>query len=74
MKKFSKLQKISNQNLYKIIKTRWHKSFSLSDKAINSLVNNGSLRADDAIIFINGVKMQIGKCANLENIILDDME
>ena len=49
-------------------------SFSLSEKTINSLVNNGSLRADDAIEFIKNMELQIGNCANLENIILDDIE
>ena len=50
------------------------KGFSLSEKTINSLVNNGSLKANDAIKFILKMKLKIGKCANLENIILDDIE
>ena len=50
------------------------KGFSLSEKTINSLVNNGSLKANDAIKFITKMKLEIGKCANLENIILDDIE
>ena len=73
-KNFLNYRKLAIKIYTQLLKLDDTKGFSLSDKAINSLVNNGSLRADDAIIFINGVKMQIGKCANLENIILDDME
>ena len=40
----------------------------------NKEINNGSLKANDAIKFITKMKLKIGKCANLENIILEDIE
>ena len=73
-KNFLNYRKLAVKIYTKLLKLDDTKGFSLSDKTINSLVNKGSLRADDAIIFIKGMKMQIGKCANLENIILEDIE
>jgi hypothetical protein len=37
-------------------------------------VNNGSESANDAIEFIRDMKKKISNCADLENIILDDIK
>ena len=58
----------------KLLRLDTTKNFLLSEKTINCLVNNGSTKADDAIKFIKIMKNQIGKCAKMENIILDDIE
>jgi len=79
------IYKFSNRNFFNFrkltvkfyiffLKLDTSKGFSLSDKTINSLVNNGSLKADDAIDLIKDMKFKIGNCAKLENIILDDIE
>lgn len=79
------IYKFSNKNLFNfrklavkfyvfLLNLDTSKGFSLSDKTINSLVNNGSLKADDAIELIKDMKLKIGNCAELENIILDDIE
>jgi UDP-N-acetylmuramate dehydrogenase len=79
------IYKFSNKNFFiyrkfivkiytKLLRLDTTKNFSLSEKTINCLVNNGSTKADDAIKFIKIMKNQIGKCAKMENIILDDIE
>lgn len=50
------------------------KKYSLSNSTINCLVNNGSESANDAIEFIRDMKKKISNCADLENIILDDIK
>ena len=46
-------------------------NFFVSDRTINSLVNNGSSKGDDAIKFIKYMEKEVGSCARLENIIMD---
>ena len=70
----SAYRKLAVKTYIRLLKLDTSKGFSLSEKTINSLVNNGSLKANDAIKFITKMKLEIGKCANLENIILDDIE
>ena len=70
----SAYRKLAVKTYIRLLKLDTSKDFFLSEKTINSLVNNGSLRADDAIEFIKNMELQIGNCANLENIILDDIE
>ena len=71
---FANYRKLAVKTYIRLLKLDTSKGFSLSEKTINSLVNNGSLKADDAIEFIKNMELQIGNCANLENIILDDIE
>ena len=52
----------------------WKKKKNLPSPMYNKEINNGSLKANDAIKFITKMKLKIGKCANLENIILEDIE
>ena len=73
-KNFPSYRKLAVKMYIKLLGLDTSKGFSLSEKTINSLVNNGSLKANDAIKFITKMKLKIGKCANLENIILDDIE
>ena len=73
-KNFLNYRKLAVKTYTKLLKLDNSKGFSLSDKTINSLVNNGSLSADDAIIFVKKMKHQVGNCTNLEIIILDEIE
>ena len=73
-KNFLNYKKLAVKTYTKLLKLDNSKGFSLSDKTINSLVNNGSLSADDAIIFVKKMKHQVGNCTNLEIIILDEIE
>ena len=73
-KHFFNFRKLAVKFYTFLIKLDTSKCFSLSDRTINSLVNNGSYKADDAIEFIKDMKLKIGNCAKLEIIILDDIE
>ena len=48
--------------------------FSLSDKTINCLINNGSQKANDAIKTVYSIKKIVGEKIKLENIILDKIK
>ena len=48
--------------------------FSLSDKTINCLINNGSQKANDAIKTVYLIKKIVGEKIKLENIILDKIK
>jgi len=73
-KNFFNYRKLAVKTYIKLLGLNTSGGFSLSEKSINCLVNNGSLKANDAIDFILKMKHEIGKCANLENIILDDLK
>lgn len=73
-KNFFTYRKIVVKIYEKLLGLDTSKKFSLSDRTINCLVNNGSLKADDAIIFVKTMKKKIGNCADLENIILEDIK
>ncbi len=73
-KNFANYRKLAVKVYTKLLKLDTSHGFSLSDKTINSLVNNGSLKADSAIVFLKEMKIQVGDCASLENIILDDID
>ena len=73
-KNFVNYRKFAVKAYIKLLKLDTSKGFSLSEKTINCLVNSGSLKANDAIEFIKKMKFQVKNCADLENIILDDIE
>ena len=73
-KNFPRFRKITVKIYSKLLRLDSTKGFSLSDKTINCLVNKGTIKADDAIKFIKKMENKIGKCAKLENIILEDIE
>ena len=50
------------------------KSFSLSDRTINCLVNNGSNNANEAIEIIKKIEKKINYAQKLENIIIDNID
>jgi UDP-N-acetylmuramate dehydrogenase len=73
-KNFDNSKKIFVNFYIFLLKLDTTKGFSLSERTINSLVNKGSLKADDAINLVKDMQLKIGNCAKLENIILDDIE
>ena len=55
----------------KLLRLDSSSNFFVSDKTINSLINRGSSKGNDAIKFVKHMKKEVGNCSNLENIILD---
>ena len=51
-----------------------NQSFTLSDKTINCLINNGNGPADDAIRLVKKLRLQTKNKIKLENIILENIE
>ena len=58
----------------KLLRLDSSSNFFVSEKTINSLVNHGSTKGDDAINFVKHMKKKVGNCSNLENIILDKIQ
>ena len=55
----------------KLLRLDSSSNFFVSEKTLNSLVNHGSIKGDDAITFVKDMKKKLHNCSNLENILLD---
>ena len=73
-KNFFVFRKLIVKFYSKLLKLDSSSKFFVSEKTINSLVNHGSSKGDDAIKFVKHMKKKVGNCSNLENIILDKIK
>ena len=73
-KNFFTFRKFSVKIYSKLLKLDSSSNFFVSDKTINSLVNRGSSKGNDAIKFVKHMKKEVGNCSQLENIILDKIK
>ena len=73
-KNFFAFRKLAVKIYSKLLGLDSSSNFFVSEKTLNSLVNHGSTKGDDAIKFVKNMKKKLHNCSNLENILLDSIK